>query len=211
MIPARPMTSGDFLTATADYVSRETYSKLQRYAELLAEWQPRINLVSPKTLPDLWTRHMLDSAQLYPLVRDARRLVDFGSGAGFPGLVLAIMGVPDVHLVESDQRKCVFLNYVSRETKSPVTVHNARIESLPPLHADTVTARALAPLVDLLTYALPHLAPGGRAVFLKGAGWQAETEAAGQQYMFHVKHNPSLTANDGAIVTLTDISLRAQG
>lgn len=202
------MNSEDFLAATSEYVSRETYSRLQRYAALLSEWQPKINLVSPKTLPDLWARHMFDSAQLYPLVRDARRLVDFGSGAGFPGLVLAIMGVADVHLVESDQRKCVFLNYVSRETKSPVTVHNARIESLESLQAEVITARALAPLSDLLGYALPHLAPGGRAVFLKGAGWQTEVEDAQRQFMFHVKHNPSRTAQDGAIVTLTDISAR---
>lgn len=203
------MSQTEFLERTSQYVSRETYSKLERYAALLTEWQPRINLVGPKTLPELWTRHMLDSAQLYPLLpAGTQRLVDLGSGAGFPGLVLAMLGVPDVHLIESDQRKCIFLNYVSRETKTPVTVHNARIESVEPLGADVVTARALAPLAELIPYALPHLKPDGAAIFLKGAGWEQEVKDCETRFMFHVKHNPSLTSETGAIVALTGLRPR---
>lgn len=194
---------------TANYVSRETSARLERYAALLEEWQPRINLVGPKTLPELWTRHMLDSAQLYPLLPPGTaRLADFGSGAGFPGLVLAVLGVPDVHLMESDQRKAIFLQHVSRETKTPVTVHHARIEQVPPLGADVVTARALAPLTDLLGHAHRHLKPGGTALFLKGAGWQQEVDDVKAHWMFHVKHSPSLTAPEGAIVALTDLRSR---
>ena len=127
-------------------VSRETLERLTIYADLLVKWQAKINLVGPETLADLWSRHMLDSAQLFPLIRpDAKRLVDLGSGAGFPGLVLGVMGAPDVHLVESDARKCAFLREAARLTGTTVTIHNKRIEQVAPLGADVVTARALAP------------------------------------------------------------------
>lgn len=184
--------------------------RLQRYAALLAEWQPKINLVGPKTMPELWARHFLDSAQLFPLLpADTVRLVDMGSGAGFPGVVLAIMGVPEVHLLESDQRKGIFMQHVSRETKTPVTVHTARIEAVPALAADVVTARALAPLAELLPYTGRHLKPDGAALFLKGAGWQQEIEEARAAWEFHVKHHPSLTAPDAAILEITGLRPRA--
>jgi 16S rRNA (guanine527-N7)-methyltransferase len=187
-------------------VSHETSARLDRYAELLALWQPKINLVGPKTIPELWSRHFLDSAQLLPLVTGAARLADLGSGGGFPGLVLAILTGCETHLVESDQRKAIFLREVSRETSAPVTVHTSRAETLEPLAADIVTARALAPLAELLPLAYRHIGPGGRAVFLKGAGWQAEVAAAREQgWMFHVKHFPSVTSAEAAILELSDI------
>lgn len=203
------MSKADFIQRTADYVSHETLGKLQRYAELLAEWQPKINLVGPKTIPELWTRHLLDSAQLYPLLPPGtQRLVDMGAGAGFPGLVLAILGVPDVHLIESDQRKSIFMQHVSRETKTPVTVHNVRIEAASALGADVVTARALSALTELLPYTARHLKAGGSALFLKGGNWEQEVKDAEADWVFHMKHSPSLTSPDGAIVRLDDISPR---
>lgn len=187
-------------------VSRETSARLERYAELLTLWQPKINLVGPKTMAEMWTRHFLDSAQLLPLVAGATRLADLGSGGGFPGLVLAILTGAQTHLVESDQRKAIFLREVSRETSAPVTVHAARAEALEPLVADIVTARALAPLAELLPLAYRHIRPGGRTVFLKGAEWQGEVVAAREQgWMFHVKHFPSVTSPDAAILELSEI------
>jgi len=128
-------------------VSRETVARLEGYAELLKRWSGRINLVSRNTLGDLWRRHFLDSAQLLPLIpQKARSLVDLGSGAGFPGLVLAILGVSGVELIESDKRKGVFLREAARLTNTPVKITDSRIEMAKPHAADVVTARACAPL-----------------------------------------------------------------
>ena len=160
----------DFLSETG--VSRETLDRLQIYADLLARWNRAINLVGPATLSDLWRRHMLDSAQLIPLLptRDLLTLADLGSGAGFPGLVLALCDVGEVHLIESDQKKTTFLREVLRETSAAATIHCERIESISDLQVDVVTARALAPLADLVAYAAPLMKPDGLCLFLKGQG-----------------------------------------
>lgn len=160
----------DFLAETG--VSRETLDRLQLYADLLVKWNRAINLVGPATLADLWRRHMLDSAQLLPLLptRDELTLADLGSGAGFPGLVLALCGAGDVHLIESDQKKATFMRQVLRETGSAATVHCERIESISGLQVDVITARALAPLSQLLAYGAPLLKPDGLCLFLKGQG-----------------------------------------
>lgn len=184
-------------------VSRETLERLEIYADLLRKWQPRINLVGPSTVPDLWRRHMLDSAQLRPLIpKSAERLVDMGSGAGFPGLVLAIMGVPEVHLIESDARKGAFLREVSRETETPVTLHSMRIESVPPLDADVVTARALAPLVKLLTMARSLLAPEGVCLFPKGQDVAKELTLATKDTMMDIESVPSATDASATILRI---------
>lgn len=122
-------------------VSRETLDKLSVYVDLLTKWQRRINLVGPKTLPDVWRRHVLDSAQLYPLVKDqSGPLLDLGSGAGFPGLVLSIMGVPNVTLLEATQKKCSFLGEVIRQTGCSAKVFQGRIETYPDKKAaETIT------------------------------------------------------------------------
>ncbi|TAN54913.1 MAG: 16S rRNA (guanine(527)-N(7))-methyltransferase RsmG [Magnetospirillum sp.] len=187
-------------------VSRETLRRLAAYAELLVKWQARINLVGLETIPDLWSRHILDSAQLFPLIPStARRLVDLGSGAGFPGLVLAVMGAPDVHLVESDARKCAFLREAARVTGTMVTVLNKRAEQIPPLNADVVTARALAPLAKLLDWAAPHLAPGGQCLFLKGRGADDELTATAKEWNIAVDRVPSLTDPAGLVLQLREV------
>src|SRR3954447_3134702 len=156
-------------------VSRETLDRLAAYLDLLRRWQRTINLVGAGTLHNPWRRHILDSAQLVHLLPEgARRLVDLGSGAGLPGLVLAILGIPEVHLIESDRRKAAFLREAARATATPVTAHARRIEAAPPLAADVVTARALAPLPNLLPLAARFATPATRCLFLKGR--QAETE-----------------------------------
>lgn len=177
-------------------VSRETLERLKLYAATLERWNKAINLVSQKTLPDLWRRHFLDSAQLLPYLPELgegrkRVLVDLGSGAGFPGLVLAILGAGEVHLIESDQRKAAFLREVSRETGAQAQIHVQRIEVVTPFRADVVTARALAPLGDLLAYAEPFLAPDSLCLFLKGKSAEGELTAAAQEWKMKVKRHAS--------------------
>ena len=188
-------------------VSRETLERLIIYSDLLIKWQAKINLVGPETLADLWSRHMLDSAQLFPLIRpNAKRLVDLGSGAGFPGLVLGVLGVPDVHLVESDARKCAFLREAARLTGTSVTIHNKRIEQIVPLEADIVTARALAPLAKLLDWAFPHLAKGGECLFLKGRGADDELTATAKEWNIALDRIVSLTDPAGLVLQLREVS-----
>ncbi len=200
-------TSGLAAFQAATNVSRETLDRLEAYAELLRKWAQRINLVGGSTLDDLWHRHMLDSAQLRQHIpNDAQVLVDFGSGAGFPGLVLAIMGVPDVHLIESNQRKGAFLREAARITGTPVTVHSARAESLSGWKADVVTARALAPLPILLEYAAPFVSPSTLCLFLKGR--RVDDELTETQKRWNITYDifSSLTDPEGSIVRLEAIS-----
>lgn len=203
-MPQAPLTPDGFQDLTR--VSRETRDRLALYAELLRKWQPRINLIGPATLPDLWRRHILDSAQLFPLLPDGTpRLIDLGSGAGFPGLVLAILGVPEVHLVESDQRKGAFLREVARQTGAPVTVHTARIESVTGLAAPVVTARALAALPKLLSWAAPLLTENGQCLFLKGQNVDEELTAARKIWIFQEDHFPSQSDPSGVVLRLREV------
>ncbi len=186
-------------------VSRETLARLARHLKLLGRWQKRINLVGTATLADPWRRHVLDSAQLAPLVPAGARLADLGSGAGFPGLVLAIMRGGPVDLIESDARKAAFLTEAVRATGAPAAVHNARAETLT-LKADIVAARACAPLDRLLGLALPLLAPGGVCLFLKGARVEEEIEAARARWRIAVRRHPSLSAPEGVVLELGDLA-----
>lgn len=187
-------------------VSRETVERLQAYADLLIKWQAKINLVGPETIPNLWSRHFLDSAQLFPFFPQAiHRVMDMGSGAGFPGMVLAILGAPDMHLIESDTRKAAFLREVARVTETKVTIHAQRIEKIPPLKADLVTARALAPLDKLLSWAEPHLLPEGHALFLKGKGADDELTQAAKEWNIGVERIVSKTDPSGLILHLKEV------
>ena len=189
-------------------VSRETLASLTAYVALLEKWQPRINLVSSATLPDIWHRHILDSAQLLPhlpVVPAHQRchILDIGSGAGFPGLVLAILGVGDVQLVESNQRKTVFLQTVIRELGLSARVTNQRIETLPACQPDVITARALAALPKLMSLIAPQLHNGLTCLFLKGGSVDEELTNL-QTYSTMTSHvYPSMTSNDGVIVKMT--------
>lgn len=188
-------------------VSRETIERLTLYLELLRQWQRAINLVGASTLADPWRRHLLDSAQLFRhLPPDCRRLADLGSGAGLPGLVLAAMGVPEVHLIEADRRKAQFLREVARRLElDQVTVHAARIETVD-LAVDVVTARALAPLVNLVPLARPLLRPGGRLVLLKGRQVDAELTAFGDAGRMRVELYPSLADPEGRVLVVEGVA-----
>ena len=204
-----PLTMQEFQRLTA--VSSDILARLETYATLLEKWQPRINLVGPATLRDRWRRHFLDSAQLLPLLPEStKRLIDLGSGAGFPGLVLAILGVPDVHLIESDQRKVAFLRAVSAATATRITIHATRIEAVSPLAADVITARALAPLASLIGYALPLLrsqeGSTGTCLFLKGQQVESELAEALAKWSMTVERLPSCSDPTGVIVRLSAFS-----
>ena len=208
--------------AAADFqrqtdVSRETLDRFEAYAALLMKWTAAINLVSPRSLPDLWRRHFLDSAQLrrhLPAAADpaGRKILDLGTGGGFPGMVLALLGCGHVHLVESDQRKAVFLQQAARETAAPVTIHNSRIEALEPFPVDVVTCRAFAPLPRLLDLAAPFLAPdcgkeGPCGLFLKGRNVDRELTEAGKTWRLRIKRFESITDPEGSILRLKILSV----
>lgn len=196
------MTPDEFRAETG--VSRETLDRLIRYAEVLEHWQTRINLIGRGTLKDLWRRHMLDSGQLLPLIPPgARRLIDLGSGAGFPGLVLAILGVPEVHLVEADARKCAFLREAVRRVGAVnVTIHNRRIEAMPAESFDVVTARALAPLPDLLTLAQRFAGLGTVYLFPRGRGVDEELLRSPETATMRLERIASRTEPGAAILKL---------
>ncbi len=189
-------------------VSRETFSALETYAGLLEKWQKAINLVSPDSLKDLWRRHFLDSAQLLPLLPSgAAPITDFGSGGGFPGLVLAILTGRQVHLIESDARKCAFLREVAHATGigPRVSVHNRRFDQLEPWPAPVITARACAPLDLLLAHVAPFLAPGTVCLFLKGAKADDELTEARRHWNMRLERRRSVTDPSGTILILDDL------
>ncbi len=191
-------------------VSGEIRDRLDKYRALLVKWQARINLVASDSLSDAWDRHFIDSLQLVQFLPTGKFiLADIGTGAGFPGLVLAIAR-PDiqVHLVESDAKKCEFLKTVSRETATPVLVHTDRIEKLPPFPVDIMTARALAPLVELFKYALPYatLNPNLKMIFLKGAQAQDEITVARDVYDFTIESHESLTSSAGHVLIISQLN-----
>lgn len=182
-------------------------ARLEAYIELLVKWQARINLVAPATLPEVWVRHVLDSAQL--LTHMAGRegpVLDLGSGAGFPGLVLAILGRDDITLVEADRRKVAFLQEAARITGAAVTIAACRIEALRPIRAGIVTARALASVGELLHYARPFTDESTLYLFLKGERVDAELTTARERWNMKVDKAPSLSDMRGVILRLEGVT-----
>lgn len=193
-------------------VSRETLERLEIYEALLRKWNPRINLVAKSTLDQIWMRHIADSAQIYQFAKHpVKHWADLGSGAGFPGLVIALMSIDSgspqrVTLVESDARKCTFLRTVVRETGATADVINARIEEIEPLMADILSARALADLSRLLEFAAVHLAENGTALFLKGVSWKKELEKAQSKWKFEHRVDKSKTEDGPVILSITGVA-----
>jgi 16S rRNA (guanine527-N7)-methyltransferase len=188
-------------------VSRETYDRLAQLVALVRKWQKAENLVAPSTLDDIWARHVADSAQLVALHPQRRRWLDLGSGGGFPGLVIAILlgNDPDteVHLVESNARKCAFLRTAARETGAPATIHQDRIEAHLAAggtrRADIISARALAPLPKLLTLTAELIAPERPALFPKGVDYRREIAEATQSWDVDLLIHPS-RINEGSVI-----------
>jgi len=186
--------------------------KLIKYLELLVKWAKVVNLVAPSTIPDAKIRHFDDSLQIISLIPKSKKvLFDLGSGAGFPGMVIAIEDPNlSVHLIESDTKKCSFLSTISRETDTPVIIHNCRIEAvsnLTALQPDIITARALASLSDLLSLSKQWWTsnPNLILIFLKGAKAQEEIEDAQKLYRFKLTTVPSQTDKTASILVLTKV------
>jgi 16S rRNA (guanine527-N7)-methyltransferase len=192
-------------------VPRGTLEQLDAYAALLAEWQERMNLVGPSTLPHIWERHFADSAQLLALAGTGRSWLDIGAGAGFPGLVLATLD-PDARftLVESIAKKCRFLTEVviALGLDSRVTVENRRIETLPRAKFDIITARALAQLDQLFDWGLPFAGSGTHWILPKGMRVDEEVDKATRRFAFEHRLVPSITDADARIVVARGVKRR---
>ena len=199
-------------------VSRETRARLEIYESLLRRWQERVNLVSEASLARLWTRHFLDSAQLGPMLACApdTHIVDVGSGAGFPGMVLAILDRRRrISLVEANARRCAFLREVAQATDSAVSVIEGRLEA-PALRAQLapagrIVARACAPLRDLLDLVFPILDSRTSCIFPKGRRYHAELEAARRRWTFRVEMLPSVTDAEARILRISDVERHHRG
>lgn len=219
--PYQGFTAGDF--AKLPDVSRETFEHFQSYEALLAKWNRKINLVSPKAAQDFWGRHALDSWQLVRhLPRDSKTILDLGSGAGFPAIPLAIycktqghgheqgqgQGQGHVTLVESAGKKANFLRAVIRELSLPATVWADRAEKMPAKPYDVITARAFAPLPKLLSYAQPFWQNNSLALLLKGQGAGDELTQASEQWIYDVESEPSLSDPSGVILKISGLSAK---
>jgi len=217
--PARPRRPSRTVAASPDRqaalapfdVSRETSDRLAVLAAELQRWQAVKNLVGPATLKEVWTRHIADSLQLLAHAPAARLWLDLGSGAGFPGLVIAIAGQErglSAHLVESNSRKCAFLRHVARLTGAPATVHEARLEAVVPNfvgRADVVSARALAPLAQLLAWTEPLLTSGTVGLFPKGRDAAAELTHAQKMWRFDLAILPSRTDPEARVLRIAHL------
>jgi 16S rRNA (guanine527-N7)-methyltransferase len=180
---------------------------LERFAVLLARWNRTVNLISARDAALIWDRHIADSLQLVPLMQPLpARAIDLGSGAGFPGLILALATGVLFDLIEADQRKAAFLREAARVTGAPVCIHAVRIETAVLGPVSLITARATAPLPKLLALAAPLLAPGGRCLFPKGTKAQAELTHAAAQWHMRVERIASRTDPDACILRISDLS-----
>ena len=195
------------------FVSRETYEKLCVFEKTLIKWQNSINLISRSTIKSIWVRHFLDSAQLYTFVKNIEgNIIDFGSGAGFPGMVLAIMGKKNIHLVESDHKKCVFLKEIAMLTETDITIHNCRIEDLSFINVDLITCRALASLSKLINYveiftnkSLGEKKELPKLLFLKGKSYYSEVIELSKNKKISFKEYPSITDRNGKILYINKV------
>tara|TARA_B100001093_G_C26838575_1_gene1019489 strand:+ start:1889 stop:2536 length:648 start_codon:yes stop_codon:yes gene_type:complete len=196
------------------YVSHETFEKLLIFEKTLIKWQKSINLVSKNTIEDIWVRHFLDSAQLYRITKNFDgNIVDFGSGAGFPGLILAMMGHKNIHLVEADQKKCTFLREVAMLCETDVIIHNNRIENLEFFDVELVVSRALAPLNRLIDYTEAFTNKSfirkqfPRMLFLKGNSYQNEIIELNNKELFLIKEFESITDKFSKILYINKINM----
>jgi 16S rRNA (guanine527-N7)-methyltransferase len=196
----------EFAAAIPD-VSHEAMVKLDRYAELLMEWNQKFNLVAESTLPHIWKRHFLDSAQLLKHIPTAAKsIADMGSGAGFPGLVLSILGAPNVHLIEATGKKANFLRAVIEDLKLTTEVRQERAETLRNTSFDVITARAVGSLLDLLNYSRHLIHKDSLALFLKGQNADVELTGATKYWTFNPEKIQSLSDSSGSVLILRDIN-----
>ena len=196
-------------------VSRETYEKFEIYYATLVKWQKSINLISKSSLVNIWTRHILDSAQLYRFTKEVNgNILDMGSGAGFPGIILAMMGNKNINVVESDQKKCIFMGEVARISNTELKIHNTRIEDLQFINPDLITSRALAPLNRLVEYSQIHMNKNittsrklPKLLFLKGKLYNDELTELKKTSKIEFEVHPSVTSDYGKILYLNNVRM----
>ena len=197
------------------YVSRETYEKFEIYHKTLSKWQKSINLISNSTIDNIWVRHFLDSAQLYDFTEKiSGNILDLGSGAGFPGLILAMMGNKNISVVESDQKKCTFIREVALLSDTNIKIYNSRIEDLSFLKPTLITARALAPLNKLIKYVENHMVKSSsnlenfpNMLFLKGKSYKNELLELGKNRNIDYKIYQSITDEFGKIIYINKVNV----
>jgi len=190
-------------------VSRETLANIRIYANLLTKWQKKINLVSQSTMPDLWSRHFYDSFQLKThlsgLNVEKTKILDIGSGAGFPGLLLSMLGLGEFHMVESNNKKCAFMRQVIRETNCNAVIHNERIENIRSFHVDYIISRACAPLNKLFDLSRNFIHEDTICLFLKGQTAEKEIAEAQRNRTFEVEKFTSVTQDRGMLLKVSHI------
>ena len=197
------------------YVSRETYEKFEIYHKTLLKWQNSINLISNSTLDNIWVRHFIDSGQLYRFTQNINgNILDFGSGAGFPGLILAMMGNNNINIVESDQKKCTFIREVAMLSKTNIKIYNCRIEDLSFLKPNLIMARALAPLNKLIKYVENYmekrpynLKKFPNLLFLKGKSYKNELLEISKTRNLDYKIYQSISDELGKIVYISKVNV----
>ena len=197
------------------HVSRETFNRFKIFIEVLLKWQKSVNLISNSTIKSIWKRHFLDSAQLYSYSQEIKgNILDIGSGAGFPGMILAIMGNNNVCLIESDQKKCIFLREVARLTNTKVKIYNCRIEDLDYMKPELIISRALAPLSKLIEYVDNHMNKNieenkvtPKLLFLKGKNYKNEIYDLLKIRKLEIDIFPSITDHFGKVLYIKNINL----
>lgn len=197
------------------HVSRETFNKFEIFIEVLLKWQKSVNLISNSTINTIWKRHFLDSAQLYTYSQDIKgNILDIGSGAGFPGMILAMMGNNNVNLIESDQKKCIFMREVARLTNTKVKIYNCRIEDLDYMKPELIISRALAPLSKLIEYVDNHMNKNieenkvtPKLLFLKGKNYNNEIYDLLKIRKLEIDIFPSITDDFGKVLYIKNINL----
>jgi 16S rRNA (guanine527-N7)-methyltransferase len=184
-------------------VSRETFEK---FIALLLQWNEKVNLIANSTIDSIWQRHIEDSAQLINLIPNKQiSLIDVGSGAGFPGLILSFLGVKEVHLIESDGRKVAFLKAAAELTSNKTVIHQGRIENLLPWKSDVITARAVAPLHKLIHLTYDFIMQSKHILFLKGENYQIEIDQAQHKWDFDYNLYPSITNDQARIISIKNL------
>ena len=191
-------------------VSRETLDDLKAFQAMVLEWNTKFNLIGKNSVPDIWNRHIIDSAQLCQFIKEDNLLYDFGSGAGFPGIVLAIIAKQNfpnlkICLIESITKKTLFLNEVKSKLNLDIDIYNDRVENLKPCKVDIITSRAMSSLDKLLAYAIPFTKKETKIIFPKGEKWKEELDSAEKIYSFDYQVISSITNDKARILYIKNI------
>lgn len=193
------------MSKVEDFVSREIFAKIIEFKELLLKWNKAINLISAKTSNDVMNRHILDSVQLLPFIEKESSVIDLGSGAGFPAIILSIAGINNITLIESDSRKAAFLIQAAKISSNKIKIINDRIENIENLQCDIITSRAFAELDYIFEYS-SRIKVKSKFLLHKGAGYKNEIAKAEKHWLFNRTVHDSITSETGRILEITDLT-----